>query len=137
LDNSGAREFLDRSTNFPFLSSASRYIGFAPAIIVQPDNAGAGGDELFIHPDSDGRLATLLKETAAEVDIPVTDNETHARPHDQIVSSNRTDWLHFAWVDGEAPPDEDDMERIEPDKLQRLGQALSLVLTQVVRQTSY
>ena len=137
LDNPGAREFLDRSTNFPFLSSASLYRGFAPAIIIQPENAGAGGEELFIHPDSDERLATLLKETAAEVDIPVTDNGAHARPYDQLVSSSRTDWLHFAWVDGDAPPDEDDIGRIEPDKLQRLGQALSLVLTQVVRQSSY
>jgi hypothetical protein len=137
LDDSGAKEFLDDSSNFPFLSAASLYRGFAPAVIVQPDYVGAGGEELFIHPDSDEGLSTLLRETAANVDIQVTIDEAHAQPYDQLVSSNQTDWLHFTWVDAGVPPDEDNIEQIETDKLQRLGQALSLILTQVVRQSAY
>jgi len=137
LDDSGAREFVNDSRSFPFLSSTDLYRGFAPAVIIQPDYVGAGGDALFIHPDSDNRLATLLREAVSGLDIAVTSDEANALPYDDIVSSNRSHWLHFTWSDPDVPPDKDSIEQIEPEKLQALGEAISLVLTQIVRQSNY
>jgi hypothetical protein len=54
-----------------------------------------------------------------------------------LVDSRRTRWLHFAWADAGVAPDEDSMDRIEADKLQAAGKALSLVLTTIVRQSNY
>jgi ABC-type dipeptide/oligopeptide/nickel transport system permease subunit len=137
LDDSGVREFLNDSRNFPLLSTRSLYSGFAPAIIIQPDYVGAGGDTLFIYPDSDERLTRLLTESLSEVGVSVTSEMSNAQPYDELVSGRRTRWLHFAWSDADTKPDQDVIERIEATKLQALGEALSLVLTQIVRQSSY
>jgi hypothetical protein len=137
LDNSGAREFVNDSRSFPFLKSTDLYRGFAPAVIIQPDYAGSGDGALFVHPGSDGRLTTLLTEAASDLDIAVTSSQDEIMPYDELVSSNRTRWLHFTWANPGVAPDEDTFDRIEPSKLQALGEALSLVVTQIVRQTNY
>jgi hypothetical protein len=41
------------------------------------------------------------------------------------------------WADPDVAPDEDGIERIKAEKLQALGEALSLVVTQIVRQSNY
>jgi hypothetical protein len=137
LDNPGAKDYLHTKAHFPFLPTGSYYGGFAPSIIIQPDYVGAGGDALFIDPDSSSRLAGLMRETALEMDIPVTSTGESAQARDELVDNRRTRWLHFSWSDAGVPPDEDSMERIEADKLQAAGKALSLVLTTVVRQSNY
>jgi peptide/nickel transport system permease protein len=137
LDDSGAKEYLNNRSNYPSLSTRSMYRDFAPAVIIQPDYVGSGGEELFIHPDSDQRLASLLKQTAAEAGITVVSEQETVLPHDQLVNSRRTDWLYFTWSDPDVPPDQDTLDRIDPDKLQAVGEAFSLTLTQIVRQTNY
>jgi len=137
LDDSGAREYLNNRNNYPSLSARSMYRDFAPAVIVQPDYVGAGGEALFIHPDSDQRLSSLLKETATEAGLTVVSEQETVLPHDQLVNSRRTDWLHFTWSDPDIPPDQDTLDHIDPTKLQAVGEALSLALTQIVRQANY
>ena len=137
LDEPGAKEFLNDAHNIPSLSTRDMYRDFAPAIVIQPDYAGAGGDSLFIHPDSDRRLTRLLAETASQVGIEVVTGQQHVLPHEDLLASRRTRWLHVTWSDPDVAPDEDTLERIDPDKLQRLGEAFSLALTTIVRQTSY
>jgi hypothetical protein len=137
LDDSGAREFVNDSRSFPFLKSSDLYRGFAPAVIIQPDYAGSGDGALFVHPGSDDRLATLLTEAVSDLDIAVTSSQGEPMPYDELVSSNRTRWLHFTWANPGVAPDEDTFDRIEPNKLQALGEALSLIVTQIVRQTNY
>jgi peptide/nickel transport system permease protein len=137
LDDSGAREYLNERSNYPSLSTRGMGRDFAPAVIIQPDYVGSGGEELFIHPDSDQRLSSLLRQTAAEAGITVVSEQETVLPYDQLVNSRRTDWLHFTWSDPDIPPDEDTLDRIDPEKLQAIGEAFSLTLTQIVRQTSY
>ena len=43
----------------------------------------------------------------------------------------------LTWADAEVTPDQDRIGRIEPEKLQAVGEALALALTRVVRQSSY
>jgi ABC-type dipeptide/oligopeptide/nickel transport system permease subunit len=137
LDDSGARAFLGDARNFPRLSTQTMYRRFAPAMIFQLDYVGAGDDTLFIHPRSSNRLVSLLEETAAEVGVPAVSEEGDSPPYDDIVPSSRTQWLYFTWSNPDVAPDEDSIERIEPDKLRIVGEALALALTRVVRQASY
>jgi hypothetical protein len=79
----------------------------------------------------------MLREAISEAGVPVTSDEKQALPYEELVSSRRTRWLHFTWSDVDVAPDEDRIEAIEADKLQSLGEALSLVATTIVRQSSY
>jgi peptide/nickel transport system permease protein len=146
LEESGARDFLADSRSYPLLSTRSLYRDFAPAVVVAPVGVGAGGDLLLIHPESDERLSDLLREASAEVGIDVGSNSafqlagTPGRAlsnTEDIVPSRRTRWLQFSWSDAYCAPDLDGIERIEPDRLQTIGEALSLVLTRMARQSSY
>jgi hypothetical protein len=92
---------------------------------------------LFVHPASDQRLSSLLEQTASEVGITVVSEQETILPYEQIVNSRRTDWLYFTWSDPDTPPDDDSLDRIDPEKLQAVGEAFSLALTQIVRQTNY
>jgi hypothetical protein len=137
LDHPGAKEFLNDRTTYPSLSPRELYRDFAPAIFIQPAYVAAGGDDLFIHPDSDGSLARLLREAAGEVDVPVVSYQKQTVPYLDLASSPRTRELVFMWSDPDVAPDEDTIERVDVDKLQRIGEAVSLALTKIVRQTRY
>jgi hypothetical protein len=82
-------------------------------------------------------LSKLLKETAAEVGIPDVSDQGHTGPYEDVVSNRRTRWIYVTWAGADVASDEDDIERIEVDKLQVVGEALALALTKVVRQSSY
>jgi hypothetical protein len=43
----------------------------------------------------------------------------------------------MTWADSFAPPDQDTLDRVDPDKLQTVGEMLALALTRVLRQTTY
>jgi len=137
LDDSGAMGFLGDGRNFPYLPVRTMYRRFAPAMIFQLDYLGAGDDTLYIHPNSSDRLGRLLAETATEVGISIVSEGGGSPPYDDIIPSRSTQWLYFTWSNPEVALDEDSIERIEPDKLQTLGEAFALALTRVVRQASY
>ncbi len=137
LDFSGAQSFFSDSRNYPRLSTRSLYTQFAPAAIVQLDYVGAGGDELAIHPNSNPILAEALEETVTELGITVTREPEAMPPYDQVVPGTRTAWIYFTWSDPESPPDEDALDRIQPEKLQTIGKALALALTRALRQTNF
>lgn len=137
LQESGVEDFLRASYNFRHLSALRTANPLAPAMILQPDNVGAGGDSLFIHPASTRRLSELLEETAAKVGIPVVSAPGNTQTFDGVFASREMPWIYFSWVDSNVAPDKDSIERIEADKLQSLGEALALALTRVVRETDY
>jgi len=137
LDDSGARDFLGDGRNFPYLPVRTMYRRFAPAMIVQLDYVGAGDDSLYIHPNSSDNLGRLLAETATEVGISIVSEGGGSPPYDDIVPSRSTQWLYFTWSNPDVAPDEDSIERIEPDKLRMVGEAFALALTRVVRQARY
>jgi len=137
LDDSGAADFLGDARNFPYLPVQTMYRRFAPAMIFQLDYVGAGDDTLYIHPNSSDNLSRLLAETATEVGISVVSEGGGSPPYDDVVPSRSTQLLYFTWSNPDVVPDEDTIERIEPDKLQMVGEAFALALTRVVRQASY
>jgi len=138
LDSSGARDFLADGRNFPRLSTRAMYRDFAPFAIVQLDYLGAGGDALWVDPQSNDILSGLLEAGVSEAGIPIDSEPGYGgfSSYDEIVPSRRSGWLAFGWSNPAVAPDEDSIERIEPAKLQAIGEALSLALTKVVRQAS-
>ena len=137
LDESGVRQWLNDPFNFRHLRSQSIRANISPAILLQLDYVGAGGDTLLIHPNSDDNLQELFAKTSAEFDIPL---ETHADTpeftSDGLNRSVRT-WASIKWEGEDVPPTEDTLDRIDQTKLQKLGQMLTLTLTTVVRETRY
>jgi hypothetical protein len=136
LDYSGAKAFFSDKRNFPRLSTRSMYGNFAPAAMIQPDYVGDGGDALFVHPESDARLARLFRESAREVGVATT-SEQEMLPPLERVSGRRTRWLQFGWRDARVSPDQDVIDAVQADKLQSAGEAFSLALTKIVRESSY
>jgi hypothetical protein len=136
LENPGVVDFIQDRHNFRHLLAPVGDRVIEPAIVFQPDYVGAGGDDLYIHPRSDERLRELLEEASAQEGISVVSQETDLPPFDYYHAGN-TRWVYLSWSDPDVAPDQDQIARIEKKKLQALGEAFSLVLTQVVRQVDY
>jgi Zn-dependent M28 family amino/carboxypeptidase len=140
LQDPGAERFIRQSANFRHLPATALN---KPALIFQLEGVGAGGPssegDLWIHPQSNRHLAELVEETAAEVGVPVVYGEGDALPggakHSMV--TGRIPSVYLAWSNPSVAPDRDTLERIEPDRLSAVGEALALALTKVVRQTSY
>jgi Zn-dependent M28 family amino/carboxypeptidase len=143
LQEPGAERFVRQSTNFRHLPTA---VPNKPALLLQLEGVGAAGEsadgsvgELWIHPQSNRHLAELIEETAAEVGVPVAHGESNAFPGEteRRMVTRRIPSIYLTWSDSDIAPNQDTLERIEPDRLRAVGEALALALTKVVRQTSY
>ncbi len=132
LDNSGGRAFVDAEQSFLHLPTTAR---LKTTAVFQLDYAGAGDDQLFIHPASNARLAELVKETAVEIGIEVVDGGETAVSSDML--DPRAPWVYFAWDNAPLPPDQDTLDHIDPEKLRSYGQLLALSLAKIVRQSRY
>ncbi|MBT3337904.1 MAG: ABC transporter permease subunit [Anaerolineae bacterium] len=136
LDNDGAREFLEDQFNFRHLITSNPNDRVVPALLLQLDYIGAGGDDLLIHPDSSPELIALFEETAQEFETPVRlDEETSEFTNDVV--TRRFPWISLRWADADILPTEDLFENIDDEKIQSLGETLSLALTKIVRETDY
>ena len=137
LENPGLEEFLSDSSSFRYLPATGSTLRRQPYMIFQLDNTGAGEDMLAIHPDSDQRLSDLLETTASDLDISViTQNDNIYYKH-KLVNVRGADSIYLSWHNGDFPPDEDRIENIQADKLQKIGEIISLALTKIVRENSY
>ena len=130
-------EFLANERSFRHLPANATRNRLAPRVVLQLDYVGAGGDTLLVHPRSNSQLARLFEQSAADAGIAVDPDPGDAMPPLERWSAPQSSWLSFAWNDAEVPITEDNLERIEPEKLQSIGQVISHVLTQIVRQTRY
>ncbi len=136
LDETGAREFFEDNFNFRHLITTNPNDRVEPALLLQLDYIGAGGDALLIHPDSSPALIALLEETAQEFELPIS-TEMGAADFSSDVISRAIPWLSVRWVDANILPTEDGFENIEAEKVRTLGETLSLALTKIVRETDY
>lgn len=134
LEESGAAQFLSQTASYRHLPATAPN---RPALFLQLDRVGAGGDELWIHPRSNGRLAELMSGTMAELGGTTTREEARGGARPDPVVLRRVPWVYLAWADSEVPPEWDSGDRIDEGKLQAIGEMLALALTRVVRQTSY
>ncbi len=136
LGDDGAQAFFEDQFNFRHLITTNPNDRVVPALMLQLDYVGAGGDELLIHPDSSPELIALFEETAQEFEISVLVEED--RPefgHDLV--TRRFPWISLRWADAGILPTKDTFDQVSEEKIQSLGETLSLALTKIVRETDY
>jgi hypothetical protein len=133
LDYFGAQEFFSDPYKFRHLPTSNTRQFTEPAILVMLDYAGAGGEAVQVDPASAQRLIDLIEEASSELSIRVI-REGTAMSQDVSVGFNS---LSVQWVNVPVAPQDDVLGEIERDKLQDLGQILTLVLTRIVRESEY
>lgn len=135
LDESGAEAWIESISSFRHIHTHSRNSNVHPTALILLDFVG-DGETLLIHPDGNSRLNGLIQETAVEVGLDVRIAEDS-----EFVDSDLMN-LKFARtsirLDGEIlAPDEDTLDKIDQERMQKLGEMLTLTLTKIVRETRY
>ncbi|MEJ2707959.1 MAG: ABC transporter permease subunit [Anaerolineales bacterium] len=137
LENPGIKEFLNEWESFRHLPNMNSTKRLEPHIIFQINGAGVGESPLFIHPSSSNRLVSGLKEAAEQIGMEVVEDRQGAPVVDLVTRISGVDWISFKWSNSDRSPRDDRIEEIDPEKLRSYGEALSLALTRVVRETRY
>ena len=137
LENPGVKDFLNDWESFRHLPNMNSTKRLKPQIIFQINGAGVGDSPLFIHPASSNRLASSLRSAAEQVGMEVVDDRQGAPVLDLVTRVSGADWITFKWSNSDRSPRDDRIDNIDPDKLRSYGEALSLALTRVVRETRY
>lgn len=138
LDHTLATDFVADRFNFRHLITNNPRDNVVPRILVQLDYAGAGGDTLYVHPDSSKQLLELFEQTATQTDIVI--EQQIDKPEftaDTIINNRNIQWLSLRWADAYTPPSEDTFNNISREKIQELGESLSLMLINLVREADF
>jgi len=136
LDPELAQEFFETRTNLIHLVTTGSGKKVNPSIFMQLDYAGAGGDSLLIHPESSNRLIGLLEDSASVTGIPLEIRADTPDFTSDIIVEN-IQWVALRWEDALASPLDDDLDGIDREKIQSLGETLTLSLLKLVRETDY
>ena len=136
LEEPGAARLLNDDLAFSHLP-ANEVGAFGPAVVVQLENLGAGGDALQLSPQSDRRLALFFENLGREEGVPV-----HTAPPAATLTRARlrvadAAWIGLARAGGALPPHLDTIARLDEQKLQTAGELLSHALTTIVREHDY
>lgn len=138
LENSGAKDWIEDAFNFRHIRSQSARGNVSPAILLQLDYVGAGGDMIVVESDSRlDRLSESIEESAADVEVPLALAEDYDALASGIVSSRISSWALLGWEESAVPPQDDTIEKIDSTKLQQFGELFALVLTKAARETRY
>jgi peptide/nickel transport system permease protein len=137
LENPGIKDFLSDWESFRHLPNMNSTKRLEPQIIFQINGAGVGDSPLFIHPSSSNRLASGLKSAAEQVGMQVVEDRQGGPVLDLETRVSGVEWITFKWSNSDRTPRNDRLDDIDPEKLRSYGEALSLALTRVVRETRY
>ena len=135
-DMRSAAEFFNNQFNFRHLITTNPNERVMPALMVHIDYVGTGGDTLLIHEDSSKQLVALFEDTTQEFEIP-TRLASEIADFTGSLAGRRFQWISLRWDDVEILPTEDVFTLIDPAKVQPLGEAFSLAMTRIVRETDY
>lgn len=136
LGDQSARDFLEDRFNFRHLITNNPNDYVIPATLIQLDYAGAGGETLLVHPNSSEPLIELLEGTASQTGIPL-EARVDAPEFTADIVSRGVPWLSIRWADAGTSPLEDRFETIDREKVQSLGETLSLMLIKLVREAEF
>ena len=131
----GLEEFLQDPRSFNALPANNTNRRRAPNTIIYLDNAGAGGEALYIHPGTTGTLINLLRDSASQAGYQIQGEQTGR--DQQLLKVQGAATAYISWSQPAYDPIQDTLDGISPDKLQGLGEILSLALTTIVRESSY
>lgn len=130
-------EYLSDLSSFRHLPNPRVGSEMAPAVVVELDHVGGGGDGLLIHPASDPLLENAFERYAIQTGVPLLAAQGNEIYPPGIARVGGVDWLSFGWGHPAFPPAEDTLVRIEPEKLQAAGEVLVHFLTTMVREDRY
>ena len=136
LDPRVAQEFFSERFNFRHLITNNPNDLVSPATVIQLDYAGAGGDTLIYHPESSEGMVTLLEESAQDLEIFIESGEDPSA-FPPTINVRGTDWISLRWADSDISPLDDEFRLIEREKVQSFGEALSLMLIKLVRESDF
>jgi hypothetical protein len=136
LDQGAAKDFLDDRFKFRHLITNDPRDNVVPSLVVQLDYVGAGGDTLLYHPNSSKQLVEILEETASETGL-VVKGEIDSSEFTPDIITQRIPWISIRWENAQISPIDDTFEKIDRDKLQSLGETLSLMLIKLVREVDF
>jgi peptide/nickel transport system permease protein len=138
LDDPGAQVFLENERSFSHLPNLNAGTRIAPRVVFQLDNLGAGADALLIQSKPNSRLYPRLESLAIDAGIPiVAESAAQANQVNTIARAQRAEWISLSWTDSLFPPDQDTFSKIQPEKLQSVGEILVHLMTIIVRETRY
>ena len=132
----GAKAYLNDTAHYRRLPTRNPSARLVLKSIFLLDDLGAGSEVLELHPESSDDLGRLIQETTAEVGIPISFSHESVWPYDEL-HSLPMDWVHFRWAGGYLSSTEDTLDKIKVEKMQKIGEALALALTKIIRQTVY
>jgi hypothetical protein len=133
LGDSGLASFLRTTANYRFLPALRPN---RPAVVVQLEGVGAGGNALQLHPRTNQHLRELFTEAADQVGVAVRSGEGPDADLGDLALPEVPS-LSIAWTEAYVSPELDTVDRVKQDKLQPVGEVLALVSTQMVRQARY
>ena len=137
LDRNLAVEFFSDRFNFRHLITTNPRDNVVPRILIQLDYVGAGGDTILVHPDSSKQLVELMQQSAAQTGAAV-EVRSDSPEFESDVLGKSLQWMSVRWADAQsASPLEDTLETISREKLQQLGETLSLTLINLVREADF
>jgi hypothetical protein len=137
LTDPGITTFLQDVVSYRHLPAQSGSRRLSPAAIIQFGGVGAGSEVLLLHPNSSTRLTPYIEEKAVDLEIPISDENPFSSPNPFIARFSGAHWVYFTWADSNIPLNDDTIENIDSEKLGNIGEILSHLLIQLVRQNYY
>jgi hypothetical protein len=129
-------DFLEDQFNFRHLDIANLQRNPRPELLIILNSVGAGGDTLVVYPESARSPVDILMESAQDSEIPIRTQLSTDEPARPLTAFNLP-WALIQWEGEAAPIDMDILDSIDVDKLQTVGELLTLVITTIVRETTY
>jgi hypothetical protein len=130
----GIDDFIKDSSNFRNLISADLNQQVSPWLILHIDNTGGGGEAVQVSGDVPERYLELIQETTEQLNIEfIIDEKTQ---HVSDATGGRAPWVHLRWAQTLTSPLEDTPDRLHPQRFQKFGELLTLMLTKLVRQVN-
>ncbi|MFN2233698.1 MAG: ABC transporter permease subunit [Anaerolineales bacterium] len=137
LDDPGITSFLQDETSYRHLPAQGGPRRLSPAVIIQFSGVGSGDNALVLHPDSSTRLRSYIEEKAIDLGIPLSNENSISLPSEFYTRKTGADWVYFTWAGSTMPFDEDNLENIQVEKLENVGEILSYLMIKLVRQGAY
>jgi len=138
LDESGFQDWVQNNNNFRhLLGPGFSTVRIAPQVLISLNNLDARNRSLLVHPNGSTQLFDLLRETGSETGVSIMLADTDTKFENLVATSRIRVWTEFAWQGSRLLPRDDDIELIDTDALQALGETIALTLTRIVRETQY
>jgi hypothetical protein len=137
FDRAEVEAFLQNEENFKKLPIPSNEL-VKPSAVVQLNVVAGAGQALTIAPDSDASLLSIVSDSAAQSGLSLArGEETRQLESEKKAVSLDIPTVYLEWSRSIDETAQGDGAESTPQRLQEVGETLSLILTKLVRLTQY